>query len=237
MDQQIPTYVLLGALAMALLVAAFTDLKSRTIANKLNIAIAAGAPLYWWTSGLSLWPGVGYQLGIATITFAICALFFAIRQMGGGDVKLLTALALWFPPSNFIGLVLIMAMLGWVLTLAMGIWGVAHSRVVGAKPVRDTTLLIACTLVAANFASAVLGGPKLAVPQQLIESLGTDPTTAIFIAMLPIAILAVVTLASIRIIRRHDHQPRVPYGLAISMAGLWMVGGGIVAGLPGGAWG
>lgn len=235
MDQQILNYVLLGALAMALLVAAFTDLKSRTIANKLNIVIAAGAPLYWWASGLSLWPGVGYQLGIAAMTFAVCALFFAIRQMGGGDVKLLTALALWFPPSDFLGLVLIMAMLGWVLTLAMGIWGVARSKVVGTKPVRDTTLLIACTLVAANFASAVLGGPKLTVSQSLIDSIAPDPTTAIIIAMLPIAILAIVTLASIRIIRRHDHQPRIPYGLAISMAGLWIVGGGVVSSLSNGA--
>ena len=229
MDQQIFTYVLLGALAMALLVAAFTDLKSRTIANKLNLVIAAGAPLYWWASGLNLWPGVGIQLAIAAVTFFVCALFFAIRQMGGGDVKLLTALALWFPPSAFLGLVLIMAMLGWVLTLVMGIWGVAHSKVVGAKPVRDTTLLIACTLVAANFASAVLGGPKLAIPEAVQSALGANPSTSILIAMVPITILAIVTLASIRIIRRHEHQPRVPYGLAISMAGLWVVGGGLIS--------
>lgn len=229
MDQQLLTYVLLGALAMALLVAAFTDLKSRRIANKLNIAIAAGAPLYWWASGLSLWPGVGYQLGVAAITFAVCALFFAIRQMGGGDVKLLTALALWFPPSNFLGLVLIMAMLGWVLTLAMGIWGVAHSRVVGARPIRDVTLLVACTLVAANFASAVLGGPKLAIPEGVADAFGSGAAASLLVALLPIGILAIVTLASIKIIRRHDQQPRVPYGLAISMAGLWIVGGGLIS--------
>ena len=227
MDQQIFTYVLLAALAMALLVAAFTDLKSRTIGNKLNLAIAAGAPLFWWATGLDLWPGVAIQLGIAAATFAVTALFFAIRQMGGGDVKLLTALALWFPPTNFLALVLIMAMLGWVLTLAMGIWGVARSNVVGARPVRDTALLVACTLVAANFASAVLGGPKLALP----ESLGGIGVSGVVVAMIPIAILALVTLASIRIIRRHNHQPRVPYGLAISMAGLWVVGGGLISGL------
>ncbi|MBX7539976.1 A24 family peptidase [Qipengyuania sphaerica] len=230
MDQQTFTYVLLGALAMALLVAAFTDLKSRTIGNKLNLAIAGGAPLFWWATGLDLWPGVGIQIGIAAATFAVCALFFAIRQMGGGDVKLLTALALWFPPTNFLGLVLIMAMLGWVLTLVMGIWGVARSNVVGAKPVRDTALLVACTLIAANFASAVLGGPKLAIPQPLVDSLGTSGDYAVLIALIPIAILAVVTLASIRIIRRHNHSPRIPYGLAISMAGLWIVGGSLFSG-------
>lgn len=227
MHDEIFNYVLLGGLAIALLVAAFTDLKSRTIGNNLNLAIAAGAPLFWWASGVSLWPGVAIQLGMAVATFAVCCLFFAIRQMGGGDVKLLTALALWFPPTNFFGLVLIMAMVGWVLTLAMGIWGVAHSRVVGGKPVRDTFLLVACTLIAANFASAVLGGPKLAVPQALIDGFGSSAGSALLVAMVPVAVLAVVTLASIRIIRRHDHQPRVPYGLAISIAGIWMAGGGL----------
>ncbi|MBT8426938.1 MAG: prepilin peptidase [Erythrobacter sp.] len=230
MDQEIFTYVLLGALAIALLVAAFTDLKSRTIGNKLNIAIAAGAPLFWWASGLSLWPGVAIQIGIAAITFAVCCAFFAIRQMGGGDVKLLTALALWFPPTNFLGLVLIMAMVGWVLTLAMGIWGVARSNVLGGKPVRDTFILVACTLIAGNFASAVLGGPKLAIPSSVVRSLGTSETGTIAIALIPIALLAIATLVSIRIIRRHKHQPRVPYGLAISVAGLWMLGGSFIAG-------
>lgn len=225
MDHEIFTYVLLGGLAIALLVAAFTDLKSRTIGNKLNIAIAAGAPLLWWASGMSLWPDVVVQLGIAAATFAVCCAFFAIRQMGGGDVKLLTALALWFPPTNFVGLILIMAMVGWVLTLAMGIWGVARSNVLGARPVRDTFVLIACTLIAANFASAVLGGPKLALPAGMLDTVSANLGGPMIIALIPIAILAAVTLVSIRIIRRHEHQPKVPYGLAISVAGLWMVGG------------
>ncbi|SFP22516.1 A24 family peptidase [Qipengyuania nanhaisediminis] len=228
MHDQIFTYVLLAGLAIGLLWAAFTDLRSRTIGNRLNIAIAAGAPLFWWATGLDLWPGVAMQFGLAAATFAVCCLFFALRQMGGGDVKLLTALALWFPPTNFVVLVIIMAMAGWVLTLAMGMWGVAHSRVVGGKPVRDTVLLGAFTLVAANFASAVLGGPKLAIPSAIIEPLAANGATSILVALVPVAILAFVTLASIKIIRRHDQQPRIPYGLAIAVAGLWVAGGGFV---------
>ena len=223
MDNVIFTYVLLSALAMALVVAAFTDLKSRIISNKLNIAIAAGAPLFWWATGLEIWPGIAFQLGLAALTFAVCALFFAIGQMGGGDLKLLTVLALWFPPMEFVGLVLIMAMVGWVLTLVMGIWGVSRSTIVGAKPVRDTAILVICTLIAAVFASSILGGPKLALPSALGNSLDGNVGVAIAMAMAPIAILALVTLASIRIIRRHKHQPRIPYGLAISVAGLWVV--------------
>lgn len=113
-------YGLLIALAIALLYAAFTDLRSRTISNRLNLSIAAGAPVFWWASGLSLWPDVAWQLGVAAIAFAILAGLFALRMMGGGDVKLLTALALWVEPYAFVQLLLVMALAGGILTVLMG---------------------------------------------------------------------------------------------------------------------
>ena len=234
MTHEIFTYVLLAALAIALVYAAATDLKSRTIGNKLNLAIAAGAPLFWWASGLSLWPGVAVQFGIALATFAVCCLFFALRQMGGGDVKLLTALALWMPPGNFLSLIVITAMLGWVLTLVMGAWAVANSKLVGGRPMRDTGLLIAFTLVAANFASAVLGGPRLTLPEGFTQSLGTSSFAVLAIAMIPMLVLTIVTLASVKIIRRHEQQVRVPYGLAISIAGLSIIAGSTMMNALGG---
>lgn len=113
-------YVLLAALAIALLVAAFTDLKSRKIANWLNASIALGAPVFWWAAGLSLWPDVAWQVGMAVVTFLALSILFALRAMGGGDVKLLTALALWIAPQYFLKLLVMMALLGGVLTLAFG---------------------------------------------------------------------------------------------------------------------
>lgn len=121
-------YVLLGALAIALLVAAFTDLKRRQIDNWLNAGIAFAAPLFWWSSGLALWPDVAWQLGVALSTFVICAGLFALRWMGGGDVKLLTALALWIAPGAFLKLLVVMALLGGVLTLAFGMWHIARRQ-------------------------------------------------------------------------------------------------------------
>ncbi len=115
-------YGLLAALAIALLIAAFTDLKSRKIHNWLNGAIALGAPLFWWANGLSLWPDVAMQIGVAIATFAVLSILFALRAMGGGDVKLLTALALWIAPAIFLKLVVMMALLGGVLTLVFGGW-------------------------------------------------------------------------------------------------------------------
>jgi prepilin peptidase CpaA len=113
-------YVLLGALAIALLYAAATDLKRRQIDNTLNAAIALSAPLFWWASGMD-WAAVGMQLVCAGIAFAVFATLFALRQMGGGDVKLLTALALWIAPLWYLRLLIVMAIAGLVLTLGFAI--------------------------------------------------------------------------------------------------------------------
>ena len=121
-------YGLLVGLAIALLVAAFTDIRSRQISNWLNAGIALAAPLFWWTSGLDLWPGVALQLAVAVGAFAILAALFAMKMMGGGDVKLLTALALWIEPSWFWKLLVVMALVGGVLTIAFGAWHIMRRQ-------------------------------------------------------------------------------------------------------------
>ncbi|MBA4046276.1 MAG: peptidase [Erythrobacter sp.] len=115
-------YGLLIALAIALVVAAFTDIRSRTISNWLNGAIALGAPLFWWSSGLALWPDIALQIGVAVAAFAVFAGLFALKMMGGGDVKLLTVLALWVSPVIFMQLLVVMALAGGLLTVLMVMW-------------------------------------------------------------------------------------------------------------------
>jgi prepilin peptidase CpaA len=123
-------------LAIALLVAAFTDLRSRHIGNWLNAAIALTAPLYWWASHMPLWiwanplmhTSMVAQLGVALVTFGLLAVLFALKAMGGGDVKLLTALALWIEPLAFLKLLIMMSLLGGVLTVVFGAWHIARRR-------------------------------------------------------------------------------------------------------------
>lgn len=121
-------YGLLCGLAIALIVAAFTDIRRRQIDNWLTAGIALVAPLYWWAAGLSLWPGVAIQLGIALAAFTVLAGLFALRLMGGGDVKLLAAIALWIEPAWFLKLLLVMALVGGVLTIVVGAWHVMRRR-------------------------------------------------------------------------------------------------------------
>lgn len=133
MQGNIFVYGLVGALAIALLVAAFTDIRRRQIDNSLNAAIALSAPAYWWASGLSLWPGVAMQVGVAFIAFVVLAGLFALKLMGGGDVKLLAALALWLPPLTFVKLLVIMSLLGGALTIVVAAWHYTVTRRRDAK--------------------------------------------------------------------------------------------------------
>jgi prepilin peptidase CpaA len=117
--QALISYPLAAGLAVLLLVAAWGDIRTRTISNLLNGAIALAAPLWWYAEGLSLWPGVAGQLALAAGVFVIFAALFAAGAMGGGDVKLLTALALWFPAMPLMRLLVVMAIAGGAVTIVM----------------------------------------------------------------------------------------------------------------------
>ena len=119
------TILLLAALALALTTAAVTDARRRQIDNWLNAAIALAAPLFWLASGLTL-AAVGWQVALAVGAFAVLTGLFAIGAMGGGDVKLLTALALWVRPLWFMHLITVMAVAGGVLTVVLAMWHVAR---------------------------------------------------------------------------------------------------------------
>lgn len=111
--------ILLGALALLLVSAGIEDVRKREIANWKNAAIALMAPLWWWSCGDALWPDVAIQLGLAAVVFGIFVIAFALGQMGGGDVKLIGALALWLPFQPLARMLVVMALTGGVLTLLL----------------------------------------------------------------------------------------------------------------------
>jgi prepilin peptidase CpaA len=109
----------LVALGLLLVSAGIEDARTREIANWKNIAIAALAPLWWWHQGLHLWPDVAMQAGLAAIVFALFLAAYAVGQMGGGDVKMIGALALWLPLQPLVWMLILMSLLGGALTLVM----------------------------------------------------------------------------------------------------------------------
>ena len=122
------TQLLLILLATLLVVAAVTDVRTFTISNKLNLAVALLAPVYWLAVPLSLWPEVPIQIAGALIVFTFLAAAFYAGMMGGGDVKLAAAIALWFPPVLTIKFLVLMSVAGGVLTLGLLVWHRAKHR-------------------------------------------------------------------------------------------------------------
>jgi len=122
------TDLLLFALAAILIVAAVIDVRTFTISNRLNLVVAGLAPAYWLSIALTPWPGMAVQLAAGGIVFVILAGAFYAGMMGGGDVKLAAALALWFPPAGTLKFLILMSLAGGVLTLGILVWHRAGRR-------------------------------------------------------------------------------------------------------------
>ena len=122
------TGLLLASLAALLVVAAVIDMRTFTISNRLNLTVALLAPLYWLSVELSIWPGIAIQLAAGAAVFVVLAAAFYAGMMGGGDVKLAAALALWFPPGATIKFLVFMSLVGGLLTLLILVWHRAKQR-------------------------------------------------------------------------------------------------------------
>src|SRR6478672_5609590 len=116
------TDLLLLALAATLVVAAVIDMRTFTISNRLNLAVALGAPVYWLSVALSPWPGMAIQLAAGGFVFTLLAGAFYAGMMGGGDVKLAAALSLWLSPPVILKFLVLMSLAGGVLTLGLVVW-------------------------------------------------------------------------------------------------------------------
>ena len=122
------TDFLLLTLAAILVVAAVIDVRTFTISNRLNLTVALLAPVYWVSVALSPWPGMAVQVAAAATVFLLLACAFFAGMMGGGDVKLAAALALWFSPFATIRFLVLMSIAGGVLTLVLLAWHHAKRR-------------------------------------------------------------------------------------------------------------
>lgn len=115
----IASVVLLVVLGLLLVSAGIEDARKREIANWKNAAIALLAVPWWIANALAFWPDIVIQIGIAVAVFALFAAAFHFGMMGGGDVKMIGALALWFPFQPLVTMLIIMSLAGGAITLLM----------------------------------------------------------------------------------------------------------------------
>jgi prepilin peptidase CpaA len=105
------------AFAALLLWAAGEDIHRLTISNWVSLAIVGLYPIYVLSSPVPVaWP---WAVAVAALTLAVGFALFAFRMIGGGDVKLLSATALWAGPVIFPSFIFLTAIAGGVVGLAI----------------------------------------------------------------------------------------------------------------------
>lgn len=205
--------LLLGALGLLLVSAGIEDARSRNIANWKNAAIALLAPAWWWANGLAPWPDIAIQIGVASLVFVFFIGAFAIGQMGGGDVKMLGALALWLPVQPLMYMLVLMSLVGGALTIVM----VADrwTRLRGGLRALPWRTII--PIAAAIAAIVVLAWwSRFGFAHVLLAR----PVATAIAAMALVAGLGVLLLVGARAARKCGIVPETPYGVAIAISAL-----------------
>ena len=142
----------LGVAALSVAaVACMCDLRSRRIPNVLTLGAAAAAFIYHLSTGGPA--ALGQSVLAWLIGVLVFIVPFALRGLGGGDVKLVAALAAWIGPSAAVWLAVYTAIAGGVMAIGISLlYGyfdtavrnigllLCHWRVAGLSAVPDITL-------------------------------------------------------------------------------------------------
>lgn len=102
------------ALAATVAGAIWFDLRERRLPNALTVGALVVALALRASGGLD---AVGSGLAGAAIGFALALPFFLVGGLGGGDVKLLTAMGAFLGPHRIWFALLVMALVGGVMAL------------------------------------------------------------------------------------------------------------------------
>jgi prepilin peptidase CpaA len=140
--------VVLGAL---LALACGSDVTARRVPNALGVAIAIAGVVAQWAAG-----GAGRALAGLLAGAIVLGVFFAAwasRRIGGGDLKLAAATAIWLGPRSLIAFVMFTAIAGVPVALAaravhrLELWRIVRGVTADGRslqaltPVRETAPL------------------------------------------------------------------------------------------------
>ena len=154
--------------AVPLLIASYTDFWSMKIPNLVSLAMMAGffltLPLTW--QGL---PVFGEHMAVGLTFFLVGFAMFAFGWLGGGDAKLMAAIALWFGWSDALSFIVFTTLFG----AALGIFLILGNRMM---PVRLRTSVVGMKLFQ--------GGKDMPYGLALAAgALVTWPSSQIFVGM------------------------------------------------------
>lgn len=108
----------LAAFFLLVTIGALYDLTTFTIPNWISIAIAIAFVLFAFAQGASILAVLAH-VGIGGVVFIAGALLFFLGMLGGGDVKLLAAAAIWAGPGLVGPLIITTMILGGVFAVML----------------------------------------------------------------------------------------------------------------------
>ena len=94
-----------------MLIAAFTDLATMTIPNRLSIALVAGFAILVVLTGMPL-SEVAIHFAIGFGVLVVGFILFALNLLGGGDAKFVAATSLWMGVSGLFPFFVTFALVG-----------------------------------------------------------------------------------------------------------------------------
>ena len=113
------TAAILIIFPLCLAIAAFSDLLTMTIPNRVSVVLIVAFLAIAPFAGLGL-EAIGWHLAAGLAVFSACFALFALNIMGGGDAKVLTASAIWFGlNASLMTYLTWVAIFGGVLSLAV----------------------------------------------------------------------------------------------------------------------
>lgn len=129
-------------LPLCLAFAAFNDLFTMTIPNRISLILIGSFFAIAPFTGMTL-QAFGLSLLAAAIVFTCGFALFALNTMGGGDAKLLTASALWFGFSSELAMYMVaVAIVGGILTMLILFVRSYHQEIMATGlPVPDSLLV------------------------------------------------------------------------------------------------
>jgi prepilin peptidase CpaA len=110
----IHTLILLAA-ALSFTYAAVSDVRDYRIPNTCSIVLALLYAVHVWQAPREII--VGAALIVTFAAFTVCMVFYTMKRLGGGDVKLITVASLWAGPALIADFIVVTALAGGVLSL------------------------------------------------------------------------------------------------------------------------
>jgi prepilin peptidase CpaA len=153
--------------------AAFSDLLTMTIPNRVSVVLLASFFAIAPFAGLTL-HDMALHLLAGAIVFGICFALFALHIMGGGDAKIMTASAVWFGFNpTLMQYVAYISVLGGLLSLVVVMIRANHDTILASRIPVPATMLHAKKVPygVAIGAAALLAFPASPLAQAAIAGL------------------------------------------------------------------